>query len=242
MALTVTDLVRGLKDRRTAVLPVVFLSVLAFGVYVFFEIAEELGENELHAFDETLFLLFRQAGDPSQLIGPSWLEETALELTALGGYPFIVLVIAAVVGLLLVMGRRGPALYAILSIGTGTIVCHGLKLYYGRPRPDIVEGLDPVHTASFPSGHALVSTLAYLTLAALVMRFFDDWRVRVYVAALAVFIAFLVGVTRVYIGVHWPSDVAAGWALGTAWASLSWLVVSALQFYRRRNRGSNHDQ
>lgn len=240
MAMTITDLVRGLKERRAAVLPVIFLTILGSGVYAFLEIADEVGEGEIRRLDEYLFLLFRDDADPSKLLGPAWLEETALEVTALGGYPLIILAVTAVVGLLLVTGRRGPALFVVLSVGTGALLTHVLKESYGRVRPDLVEGLDPVHTASFPSGHALVATVAYLTLASLVMRFFDDWRVRVYVAGLALFVALIVGVSRVYIGVHWPSDVAAGWALGIAWASLSWLVVSGLQFYRRRQkRGEN---
>src|SRR5690606_7610079 len=188
--------------------------------------------------DEELFLLFRDEADPSRLLGPQWLEETALEVTALGGYPLIVLAVVSVAGLLLVSGRRGPALFVVLSVGSGALLSHILKESYGRARPDLVQGLDLVHTASFPSGHALVGTVTYLTLASLVMRFVDDWRVRFYVSWLAVFVALIVGVSRVYLGVHWPSDVAAGWALGEAWASVSWLVVSGLQFYRQRQKGS----
>src|SRR5690606_27920076 len=108
------------------------------------------------------------------------------------------------------------------------------KQFYDRPRPDLVPQLDIVHTASFPSGHAMVTTVAYLTLAALVIRFFEDLRVRIYVVSVAIFISVVVGISRIYLGVHWPSDVVAGWALGVAWASLAWLVVAGLQFARRR--------
>jgi undecaprenyl-diphosphatase len=82
----------------------------------------------------------------------------------------------------------------------------------------------------------MMSTVAYLTLAALVVHFFEDLRVRAYVLAAALFISVIVGISRVYLGVHWPSDVAAGWALGAAWACLAWLVLALLQFLRSRVR------
>lgn len=230
-----TGLVRGMK-RRDAVGPAAVLGVLAFGVYVFLAIADEMAEGEIRALDEWLFLALRHPADPADPLGPPWLEEAALEITALGGYTLIILALAAVTGLLVVTRRYGPALYAVLSVGSGALVSQGLKQYYERPRPDLAAHLDSVHTASFPSGHALVVTVAYLTLAALVIRFFDDLRVRLYVLFVAIFVSVMVGVTRVYLGVHWPSDVAAGWALGAAWASLSWLVVAALQYSRRRVR------
>jgi len=132
--------------------------------------------------------------------------------------------------------RYGAAAYAVLSVGTGALLSQTLKNYYGRPRPDLVDHLDTVHTMSFPSGHALVTTVTYLTLASIVVGFLDDRRARIYVLSSAVFVAVIVGVSRVYVGVHWPTDVAAGWALGAAWASLSWLVV---HFIGRRKTGAS---
>lgn len=230
--LTMRGLVRGMKRRET-VMPAIVLGTLAFGAFVFLWIAGAVAKGSMRAVDERLFLALRSAADPADPFGPPWLEEAALEITALGGYTLIVLTLAVVVGLLLLTRRWGPALYAVLSVGSGALLTHVLKGYFARPRPDLVTHLDTVHTASFPSGHAVVGTVAYLTLAALVMRFFDDLRVRVYVAFVALFISLLVGVSRVYLGVHWPSDVAAGWALGLAWASLSWLLVALIQ------RGAN---
>lgn len=233
---TLTDLVQGMKERRAFAIPAAILLIAALGAFLFLDLSHELAEGELQQVDQKIILLLRTPGDISDPRGPQWLEETALEITAIGGYPLVTLSVAAVIGLLLVTQRYGPALYVFLSIVSGALVSTGLKYYFGRPRPDLVDHLDTVHTPSFPSGHALMTTLAYLTLAALVIRFFDDWRVRAYVLFVAVFIAFIVGVSRVYLGVHWPTDVLAGWALGTAWACLSSLVVSALQFYRHRRR------
>lgn len=217
-------------------LTVTLLAIVTLGVYAFIEIAEEMAAGEIRQIDEALFLSLRLKDDPSTPIGPAWLQETAVEVTALGGYPLIVLTLAAVAGFFMVTKRYGAALYAVLSVGIGALLSQTLKQYYGRPRPDLVDHLDTVHTLSFPSGHALVTTVAYLTMASIVVGFLDDGRARVYVIAVAVLVAILVGVSRVYLGVHWPSDVAAGWALGVAWACFSWLIV---HFLRRGKTGAS---
>ena len=222
-------LVKGMRVRREAIAPAFLFGILAFGIYIFLTVADEVAEGEIRQFDEHFLLLFRDDADPSRVLGPAWLQETMVEFTALGGYPVIILTLLAVMGLLLILRRFGPALFIFFSVWFGWLISHVLKQFYDRPRPDLVDHLDTVHTASFPSGHAMMSTVIYLTLAALVVRFFDDIRVRIYVICVAVFISGLVGVSRIYLGVHWPSDVIAGWALGAAWASFSWLVVTLLQ-------------
>lgn len=229
MSHSLTDLVRGLRDFRPATLPVAMIALAAGGIYVFLAIADRMAEGEIAALDERLLLSLRDPADTDDPIGPAWLEETAIEITALGGYPLIVLTLAAVIGFLLVTRRPGPALYAFLSVAGGTVVSQLLKHFYDRPRPDLVAHLDSIHTASFPSGHAMMSTVAYLTLAALIVRIVESQAARAYVLGVAILVSLMVGVSRVYLGVHWPSDVAAGWALGIAWASLSWLAVSALR-------------
>ncbi|EIM74432.1 PA-phosphatase-like phosphoesterase [Nitratireductor aquibiodomus RA22] len=226
--------VRQIARHRRALAPVLLLLVLTLGSFVFLAIADEVAEGEIKALDEQVLLALRNPLDASDPLGPPWLEEAALEITAIGGYPVIVLSLLMVTGLLVVTRRYGAAFYAVLSVGSGALVSYILKNHYERPRPDIVEHLDVIHTASFPSGHATVTTVAYLTLAALVVRFFPDWRIRLYVLAVAVFISFTVGVSRIYLGVHWPSDVAAGWALGAAWASFTWLCLSLHALYRGR--------
>ncbi|WP_295814949.1 phosphatase PAP2 family protein [uncultured Nitratireductor sp.] len=232
MAVERRDFIGKVARRRNALAPALLLLVLTLGTFAFLAIADEVAEGEIEALDERVLLSMRNPMDASDPLGPPWLEETALEITAIGGYPVIVMSLLVVTGLLVVARRYGAAIYALFSVGSGALVSYTLKNYYERPRPDIVEHLDVIHTASFPSGHATVTTVAYLTLAALVTRFFPDWRVRLYVLAVAVFVSFLVGVSRVYLGVHWPSDVAAGWALGAAWASFTWLCLSLLALYR----------
>jgi undecaprenyl-diphosphatase len=230
---SISTLAKGLKDSPVTTVPALMVAVLAAGVLAFLYIGHEVGEGELRQFDSAILLSLRDPADLSKLAGPWWLEEAVVEITALGGYTLILMLAASVVGFLIVAGHRGPALFVTLSILTGWLASQGLKSLYGRDRPDIVPQLDLVHTASFPSGHATMTTLVYLTLAAVIARLTDRTDLRVYVITVAVVISLLVGASRVYLGVHWPSDVAAGWALGAAWAALSWLVVTALR--RRRD-------
>ena len=227
-------LASGIRNGNAHRLPVVLFAILTLGLFAFIEIAEEMAEGEMRKLDEMLFLSLRVPGDPATPLGPAWLQETAIEITAIGGYPLIILTLAAVAGFFIVTRRYGAAAYAVLAVGSGALLSQTLKQYYGRPRPDLVDHLDAVHTLSFPSGHALVTTVAYLTLASLVIGFLPDRRARTYVLAVAVFVAVIVGVSRVYLGVHWPSDVAAGWALGAAWASFSWLILHLLHLHGRR--------
>jgi undecaprenyl-diphosphatase len=234
--ISVTELVRGMKDVRTAALPAMLIGIVALGAYVFLELADDIGEEEIGAIDRALLLAFRNPADFSDPLGPVWLQEFVTEITSLGGYPILVALVATVAGYLIVARKYGPALFVVLSTGLGTVVSQLLKLAYERPRPDLVDHLDVIHTASFPSGHATMSAIVYLTLAALIVRLVEETRVRVYVMSVAVLLSVAVGLSRIYLGVHWPSDVAAGWALGAAWASLSWLVVSALRAWRRREK------
>lgn len=228
-------LVRGIRNGNAHRLPVALFAVLTLGLYAFIEIAEEMAQGEIRKLDEMLFLGLRMPGDPSTPLGPAWLQETAVEVTAIGGFPLIILTLAAVTGFFIVTRRYGAALYAVLAVGSGALLSQTTKQYYGRPRPDLVDHLDTVHTLSFPSGHAMVTTVAYLTLAAIVIGYLETRRARAYVLTIAVLVAVMVGVSRVYLGVHWPSDVAAGWALGSAWASFSWLVMHVLK--RHAGRG-----
>lgn len=236
MNASVTDLVRGMKDFRWAFVPAAAVAISALGLVAFLAIGHEVGEEAVLGMDRALLLVMRDPANAANPLGPAWLQEAVLEMTALGGFTLIITVLLAVVGYLVVAGFRGPALFLVLSVWTGWLASQTLKSLYARPRPDLVPQLDLVHTASFPSGHAMMTTLVYLTLATVIARVADSTAVRVYVFAAAIVISVLVGLTRVYLGVHWPSDVLAGWALGAAWAALSWLVASALRFRRRQLR------
>ena len=232
----ITRLVSGMRDTRISLLPVVLAGLAGLGIYVFLQIADEMAEGEIAHYDEALLLFFRDPADRSHPVGPGWLEQTMTEITSLGGYPVLVIMVGAVIGFLLVSRKFGPALFVFLSITSGTLAGHVLKLLYDRPRPDIVDHLVSIHTPSFPSGHATMSAVVYLTLASLIVRLVESRAVQVYVLTVAVALTLTVGISRIYLGVHWPSDVIAGWALGIAWACLSWLTVNALRIVRNRDK------
>lgn len=207
----------------------VALVALAGGTWIFIEIADEIVEQEPISFDEKLLLALRSANDPGDPIGPGWLEEMARDLTALGGAGVLGFVTLATLGYLLLAGHRRAAALAVVAVAGGILVSTLLKLGFDRPRPDLVPHGTRVYTASFPSGHSMMATVTWLTLAAILTRVIAAPLLKAYVLLVAAFMALLVGLSRVYLGVHWPSDVLAGWAAGAAWAALCWLAAAWLQ-------------
>jgi undecaprenyl-diphosphatase len=178
-----------------------------------------------HAFDTQILLAFREAGRPDTPLGPLWLQEAIRDLSSLGSVTVLLLVMAAVVLYLLLVRRLAAALFVLLVLGGGQVVCNALKLVVNRPRLDLVSHLSHVSTLSFPSSHAMMSAVTYLTLAVLAGHFLSGRMVRVYLLALAALVTLAVGISRIYLGVHWPSDVLAGWCAGFAWTALCWLAA-----------------
>jgi undecaprenyl-diphosphatase len=134
-----------------------------------------------------------------------------------------------VVGYLLLNRRYRIMTLVIIAVGGGTLLSFLLKGGFDRPRPELVPYGSYVYTASFPSGHSMMSAVVYLTLGALLASIFPKRRTKAYFLTIAVVTTLAVGVSRVYMGVHWPSDVLGGWTLGAAWALLCWLVARWLQ-------------
>lgn len=202
--------------------------VLAFGLF-----ADEVLEGDTAGFDRAVFLALRENGDLNNPIGPPWLEEFARDVTALGSMGFLGFITAAIAGYLLLIGERMLALLMAVAVAGGMLVSTLLKLGYNRPRPEIYHAAR-VFTASFPSGHATLSAITFLTLAVLLARVHEERRVKAYFIALAILLTIAVGVSRVYLGVHYASDVLAGWCIGGAWAMICWTGALWLQGPRRR--------
>ena len=222
----VSGFFRGRRiDKAFAVLIAGF-AVLFFG---FFKIAEEVLEGDTRTFDKAILLAFRTPGDLSQPIGPLWLHEMVRDFTALGSTGVLTIVTLGVVAWLLISGKRRTASFVLVAIVGGVISSNLLKLGFARPRPDLVPHSVVVFTNSFPSGHAMMSAVVYLTLGNLVARTQRAFANKLYLVSLAVFLTLLVGLSRIYLGVHWPSDVLAGWAVGACWALMCWIVMSRLQ-------------
>tara|TARA_R110002124_G_scaffold49437_9_gene144971 strand:- start:3110 stop:3823 length:714 start_codon:yes stop_codon:yes gene_type:complete len=203
-------------------------TTLSIGVVVFAVLvgAVQLGLTE--SFDRIVVLSLRNPEDLSDAWGPVWFQEAAAELTALGGYPIVVLAVVIVLIALLIARKTAAAVFLAVTLISGSVVSSLLKLFFNRARPDLVDRLDQTFTSSFPSAHAMLSMIAWLTLAAIAIRFIEMRRLRIYILIAAVILALIIGSTRVYLGVHWPSDVIAGWAIGLAWASGSWLVADKI--------------
>jgi undecaprenyl-diphosphatase len=205
------------------------LLAAAAGLWAFIALSDEVGEGELHALDRAILLALRNPADPTDPLGPRWFEEFMRDLTGLGGHGVLGLVLLAVSSFLLLAGLRRTAASVLAACLSGALLSSLLKHFFARPRPDLVPHGAYVMTASFPSGHALLSALVYLTLAALVARQLQRRRLRLHVICVAVVLTLLVGISRVYLGVHWPSDVLAGWAIGAAWALAWWGIAQALR-------------
>jgi len=194
-------------------------------VLIFLVLAGEVLKGDTLALDTKILLAFRDPARPSSPIGPAWLEDSLLDLTALGSSTVLVLVVAAVAGFLVLQRRYRTALFVAITASSGELVNTALKHAFNRPRPSIVPHLRNVYSASFPSGHAMESAIVYLTLGAVLMRVADRRRTKIYCLGTAIVLTLLVGVSRVYLGVHYPTDVIGGWIIGFGWASVCWLVA-----------------
>ncbi len=205
------------------------LCLAAGSAWLFIEIADEVREGELHEIDTAILLALRSPADPADPLGPPWLQEMGRDVTALGGNLVTTFVTVAAIGFLVLQRKRRAALFVAVAVASGTILGALLKSGFDRPRPDLVPHGTVVYTSSFPSGHSMTSAVVYLTLAALLIRVQTRRRLKLYLLSLALLITIAVGVSRVYLGVHWPSDVLAGWAAGAAWAVMCWCVALWMQ-------------
>ena len=153
----------------------------------------------------------------------------ALDITVLGGPTFLALAVLVVCGYLWFDRKYASMWLAATASATGGLLSTIMKVLFARERPDIVPHLAVATSPSFPSGHSMLAAVIYLTLGALLASFARRRRLRAYVLAVALLLTVLVGSSRVYLGVHYPTDVLGGWMAGLAWALLCWLVARYLQ-------------
>jgi undecaprenyl-diphosphatase len=196
---------------------------------VFSKLASEVFAGETQSFDRRLLLALRDPTDPSQPIGPVWMVSAALDITALGSATVLGLTVFAVAGFLLLQGLWRRALFVTIASLGGWFINEALKELFQRARPDIVPHLREVMTMSFPSGHAMQSAVVYLTLGALSMHIAQRRLTKFFCMSVAMLATALVGASRVYLGVHYPTDVLAGWLIGLSWALLCWMIERSLE-------------
>lgn len=223
------------NDRVTVAL----LLVMAIGTWGFVSIADEILEGEGHTLDQKILLSMRTAGDPANPIGPSWFEEMARDVTALGSVTALTIFTATMAAYLYFAKQHWIAVFVVMAVLSGALISTVMKSGFDRPRPDLVSHGTRVYTKSFPSGHSAMSSLAYLTLGAVMARAEPSRKTKALLLIVPVFLLIIIGASRVYLGVHWPTDVVAGWAFGLSWAAASWLVFRTLE--RRYHLPVNSD-
>ena len=202
------------------------LSILAASaLWAFFSLAGEVAEGDTRTFDRQAILLLRNPADLSDPIGSRSIEEAVRDITALGGFTLVT--VTTVVGVLAFVfhGRLRHALVLAGAVLLSWMSSETTKLLYGRERPDLVPHGAYVYSGSFPSGHSTMAAATFLTLAILIASLEPKRRTKALVYGLALLVLVTVGLSRVYLGVHWPSDVLAGWTLGAVWALLGWIVL-----------------
>lgn len=204
------------------------IAIVSGLVLAFLKLADEVVEGETEAFDKAILMVFRNPADITTTIGPDWVHEMVRDITSLGSFSLLGLIVVALCVYLVMTRMRAEALLVMISVLGGTILSTVLKMGYNRPRPDLTT-MSEQFTSSFPSGHAMLSAVTYLTLGAVLARLAPTRALRIYVIGLAIFMTLLVGMSRIYMGVHFPSDVLAGWCLGAAWALLCSAIAGALQ-------------
>lgn len=185
---------------------------------LFIKVAEEVVEGDTHEVDLLIIMRLRAAGNPTDPVGPGWLEDFVRDITALGSPAVLGLIVLIASVFLLLAGKRRLSIFMVLAAGGGTFAVTLLKNAFARPRPQLTPDGLMVYMASFPSGHAMVSAVVYLTLGALIARLAPRTSLKLYIMSVAVVLTGMVGLSRIYLGAHWPSDVLAGWAVGAAWA------------------------
>lgn len=205
------------------------LAVVASGILVFVFLARYVGSGKVNELDSRLLLALRSVADPADPFGPRWVEELVRDFTALGGLAAISFITLAVAGGLALAGKGRTALTALAGIAGGFLLGVALKAMFQRARPDLVPHGSYVTSSSFPSAHSMQSAVTYLTLGAVLARVQSTRFLKAYVIALALILTFFVGFSRVYLGVHWPSDVLAGWSAGVVWSIVVWLITRRFQ-------------
>lgn len=209
-----------------------FLSLFlgaAGALWLFLGLASEVGEGETATLDRAILLALRPQNHPDGPFGPRWLQELVRDMTSLGSIGVLSFVVVSTFLYLLLVRQIRLAFFILFATFFGGVANVLLKAYFDRRRPDIFPHDFYVQSTSFPSGHAMLATTVYLTLGALLARLAPNLRSKIFILSLAAFLSGLVGLSRIFLAVHWPSDVLAGWAAGAAWALGAWTIAQLLQ-------------
>lgn len=223
-----------LHKARPFLIPV--LGVLFLILASLQEVIDDVTEGDTHAIDTRILEMLRDPADRTDPIGPRWLEEMMRDFSALGGVALLTFITLSAAIYLFVNKKAFKAWFLLAAIGSGTVLTNLLKAGFDRPRPDLVAHETYTYAASFPSGHSMMAALVYLTLGSLLAQNEKRIGMKLFLMGMAVTLALLVGISRIYLGAHWASDVIAGWLGGCAWAILFWLLENYIIYRRQKPR------
>lgn len=210
----------GAAEVRTLVV----IAAIAAGVWVVASLGVHVRHGRTEGLDPAIIEALRVPGHPHQPIGPRWLQDVMRDITALGGATVTVLAALLVFAALAFhkLWRRGVMLLAVVAMAQLTDEL--LKGLFDRPRPDFAPPGTFVYAQSFPSGHSTSSAALWMSLAMIAASFETEEEAKIFWFVIAGVVIVAVGFSRVFLGVHWPTDVLAGWTLGTSWALVGWLA------------------
>ncbi len=220
---------------------VVVALLLGATLFLFTELSSEVSEGETLEFDNSILASFRDPQNQHQLIGPTWLLPATRDISALGGVAVMTLLTILVTAFFALRKKWRLLFFFLASVGGGTGTMLILKCLFHRARPTIVPLLDDVSTEAYPSGHSMISAIVYLTLGAFLAKSSSSRRLRLYYFSVALLLTFLIGLSRIALAAHYPSDVLAGWCLGITWSCSSYLLAQMLQKRGMIEKAGNTD-
>ncbi len=208
------------------------LFIIVAGSWLFIQLAGNVNKGTSDNFDRMIIELIEKG---NTIVNQQMLSMAMEDVTALGSGTVIFLLTIALAGYYFFHKDYIAFWLIVIAVAGGTLLSFALKEIFARERPSQIISLISVDSYSFPSGHSMMSAVIYLSLAALIARIQPTRRIKIYVLSLAVILTLLIGISRIYLGVHYPTDVLAGWSIGLVWALICWIAAE----FVTRNKSAN---